>query len=431
MQTNFTPAQLADPGTAASERAIRACVHCGFCTATCPSYLVLGDELDSPRGRIYLMRDMLENNKIPSAQTVRHIDRCLSCLACATTCPSGVNYRHLIDHARAYIEAKFRRPLADRALRATLAVILPRPALFRAALLLARPAKPLARMLPARLRPMLAMAPDRIPPPDSLGRPAIHPAIGPRRARVALLAGCAQSVLAPEINAAAIRLLTRLGIEVIIPPKAGCCGALTAHIGKDGQAFAATNIKAWRALAEAAPLDAILVTTSGCGSFIKDYAHLFATHPSLAADAAHIAALTQDITEFLGKMPLPDPAANFPGRGIRVAYHAACSLSHGQHVTEQPKKLLAAAGFTVLTPKDAHLCCGSAGTYNLLQPDIARDLRTRKLASITPLDPDVIASGNIGCLTQLASGTDLPTCHTVQLLDWSLGGPSPFGEHGR
>ena len=426
MQTNFTPAQLANPTTAASARAIRACVHCGFCTATCPSYLVLGDELDSPRGRIYLIRDMLENQSIPAPQTVQHIDRCLSCLACATTCPSGVNYRQLIDHARSYIESTYRRPVADRALRALLAFVLPRPTLFRAALIAARPAKPLARLLPGKLRPLLAMAPAHIHPPDVTSRPATHEPVGPRRARVALLTGCAQSVLAPEINAATIRLLTRLGVEVIVPRAAGCCGALTAHIGKNGQPFAAANIAAWQALETAAPLDAILVTASGCGSFIKDYAHLFANHPTLAGPAARITALTRDITEFLANLTLPPPAPNFPGRGLRVAYHAACSLTHGQHIISQPKALLAAAGFTVLEPAEAHLCCGSAGTYNLLQPEIAGALRTRKLATLDALRPDIIATGNIGCLTQL-SGTPLPVRHTVQLLAWSAGGISPLG----
>ncbi len=427
MQTRFNQAQLRDPATARSEGAIRACVHCGFCTATCPSYVVLGDELDSPRGRIYLIRDMLENARVPTVQTVRHIDRCLSCLACTTTCPSGVNYRHLIDHARAYIEATYRRPLADRALRALLATVLPRPVLFRAALLAARPAKPFARLLPARLRPLLAMAPARIPAPEDTGRPATHPAIGRRRHRVALLAGCAQSVLAPEINAAAIRVLTRAGVEVVVAAKAGCCGALTGHIGKDGRKFAATNIRAWRALEASGTLDAILVTTSGCGSFMKEYGQLCATDARLAGDAARVAALSRDITEFLAEITLPEVSRDFPGRGVRVAYHAACSLTHGQHITTQPKALLAQAGFVVLEPNDAHLCCGSAGTYNLLQPEIAGELRARKLASLTPLAPEVIASGNIGCLTQLAGGTSVPTRHTVQLLDWATGGPSPLG----
>jgi glycolate oxidase iron-sulfur subunit len=482
MQTRFTDAQLADPAFAASNQVLRTCVHCGFCTATCPTFVLLGDELDSPRGRIYLIKDMLEGNRPATAEVVRHVDRCLSCLSCMTTCPSGVNYMHLVDHARAYIEDSYTRPWHDRALRAVLARVLPKPGLFRAALIAARLARPLAALLPRsapppepppsepphappsqpphapplpgphapplprlralplprlralplrrlralplrRLRAMLELAPAALPPAGASARPAIHPAEGARRGRVALLTGCAQTVLAPAINEATIRLLTRLGIEVVVAEGVGCCGALTHHMGRHAEAMHAARaaIAGWHREIAGEGLDAIVINTSGCGTTVKDYGFMFRAEPSpWRARAEAVSALATDITEYLARIGY---TATRPPSGLRAAYHAACSLQHGQRVTAAPKDLLRAAGFVVLEPRDAHLCCGSAGTYNILQPDIAGRLRDRKLQTIAALQPDLIAAGNIGCLTQL--GGTLPAIHTIELLDWMAGGPEP------
>jgi glycolate oxidase iron-sulfur subunit len=423
MQTNFTPEQLRDPSTARSNQILRACVHCGFCTATCPTYQVLGDELDSPRGRIYLIKDMLENSRPADAKTVTHIDRCLSCLACMTTCPSGVHYMHLVDHARAYIERTYRRPPVDRALRWALARILPYPGRFRLALRAARLGRPLRNLLPdRRLRAMLDMAPRRIPPPSPRDRPQVFAAEGSRRRRVALMTGCAQRVLNTDINDATIRLLTRHGCEVVVAEGAGCCGALTHHMGKaaESHAGAARNIRAWTREIDGAGLDAIVINTSGCGTTVKDYGHIFRTE-TLAQDAARVSALARDVSEVMADLGLE--GAGVPT--MRVAYHAACSLQHGQQVTAQPKALLKAAGFEVVEPRDSHLCCGSAGTYNLLQPEISAELKARKVRSLEAKAPEVIATGNIGCMMQIGSAARVPVVHTVELLDWATGGPRP------
>ena len=503
MQTNFTPAQLADPATARSNVILRSCVHCGFCTATCPTYQLLGDELDSPRGRIYLIKDMLEAGRPADARTVKHIDRCLSCLACATTCPSGVDYMHLIDHARAHIEATYRRPLLDRVLRSVLAFVLPYPGRFRLALLGAKLARPFRHWLPdARLRAMIEMAPRQVPPVSRNDDPQVFATPGPRRMRVALLTGCAQKALNTDINDATIRLLTRFGCEVVVAEGAGCCGALTHHMGKveASHGFAAANIGAWMRVAEQG-LDAVVINTSGCGTTVKDYGQMFQGDP-LAAAAKRIAGLAMDVTEVLDRLDLPQGAPSGPSPqgvtngpspqgvtngpspqgapsgpspqgapsgpspqgvpsglspqgalnrlspqgapngpspqgalnrlspagasiGLRVAYHAACSLQHGQQIRSLPKDLLRRAGFTVLEPADSHLCCGSAGTYNLLQPEISGQLRTRKVATLEVLRPDVIAAGNLGCMMQIGAGTDVPIVHLVELLDWATGGPKP------
>lgn len=424
MQTSFTPAQLADPDTAASEKIIRTCVHCGFCTATCPTYMLLGDELDSPRGRIYLMKEMLEKGGPPSPRTVKHVDRCLSCLSCMTTCPSGVNYMHLVDHARAYIETHHVRPWPERFLRALLARVLPNRAAFRGALRLAQVSRPLRGLLPGRLKVMAAMAPERLTGRDRAERPRVFPAEGPRRMRVALLAGCVQPVLAPEINGAAIRLLNRLGAEVVVAKGQGCCGALPHHLGKADQAkaMARANIAAWTSEIDGEGLDAIIVTASGCGTSVKDYGFMLRDEPAIAQDAARISALARDVSEVLAALQPPGGPAPM---GLTVAYHSACSLQHGQGVREEPKALLRAAGFTVVEPAEGHVCCGSAGTYNLLQPELAERLRERKVANLSATAPDVIAAGNIGCLTQIAGGTEIPVAHTVELLDWAMGGPMP------
>jgi glycolate oxidase iron-sulfur subunit len=422
MQTNFAPEALTDPRMARSNEVLRTCVHCGFCTATCPTYQVLGDELDSPRGRIYLIKDMLEKGRPADAKTVLHIDRCLSCLACMTTCPSGVHYMHLVDHAREYIEETYTRPLPERMLRLMLAQVLPYPMRFRLALLGARIAKPFARLMPGRLRGMVAFAPSSLPPPSRLDDPQVFPAEGPRRMRVALMTGCAQRVLNTDINAATIRLLTRHGCEVVIAEGAGCCGALTHHMGKtkSSHGFAARNIAAWMREKREAGLDAVVINTSGCGTTVKDYGHMFRSE-ALAGDAAAVSAMTRDISEIMVELGLKDPEP----KGLRVAYHAACSLQHGQQIKTHPKTLLKAAGFEVVEPRDAHLCCGSAGTYNLMQPVISAELKARKVATLEEKAPQVVAAGNIGCMMQIGSGTAVPVVHTAELLDWATGGPKP------
>ena len=423
MQTNFTPEQLLDPATAQANDVLRTCVHCGFCTATCPTYQVLGDELDSPRGRIYLIKDMLENGRPADAKTVKHIDRCLSCLACMTTCPSGVNYMHLVDHARDYIEKTYRRPFMDRMLRAVLAWVIPHPTRFRLALLGAKIAQPFAALLPdARLRAMLAMAPKTIPPVSRNDDPQVFAATGSKRMRLALMTGCAQKALNTDINDATIRILQRLGCEVVIARGMGCCGALTHHMGKAdlAHASAAANIRAWMAEKAVGGLDGIVINTSGCGTTVKDYGHMF-QHGSLAEDAATISGITMDISEVLVKLGLPEGEK----KNLRVAYHAACSLQHGQQIKTAPKDLLKRAGFEVVEPADSHLCCGSAGTYNLLQPEISGQLKTRKVKTVEAKKPDIIAAGNIGCMMQIGSATLIPVVHTVELLDWATGGPKP------
>ncbi|MBJ3762182.1 glycolate oxidase subunit GlcF [Maribius pontilimi] len=445
MQTTFTPEQLADPATARSNEILRACVHCGFCTATCPTYQVLGDELDSPRGRIYLIKDMLEQGRPADEKTVKHIDRCLSCLACMTTCPSGVHYMHLVDHARAHIEATYKRPWRDRALRWLLAAVLPYPGRFRLALMGAKLGRPFARWMPdVRLRAMLEMAPKWIPPVSRNDDPQTFGAQGETKMRVALLTGCAQRALDTDINDATIRLLTRLGAEVVVAKDMGCCGALVHHMGReqDSHAAAKRNIAAWMAVKDQGGLDAVVINTSGCGTTVKDYGHMLRNDP-VSQDAAEISEKAMDVSEVLMKLlpgdaPLPlnearmdiagiDAVSPGPaGQGpIRVAYHAACSLQHGQQIKSHPKTLLKRAGFEVVEPADSHLCCGSAGTYNLMQPEISRELKARKLKTLHAKAPQVIAAGNIGCMMQLAGGAEVPVVHTVELLDWAMGGPRP------
>ncbi len=434
MKTEFSLAQLADPDIAEADKILRACVHCGFCTATCPTYVLLGDELDSPRGRIYLIKEMLEKDQAPTAEVVKHVDRCLSCLSCMTTCPSGVNYMHLVDQARVRIEQRYQRPLAERLLRQMLAFVLPDPQRFRTAMVLARLARPLAVFLPTprpsatpgliqRLKAMLALAPNRLPPPGALPG-SVFAALGRKRGRVALLQGCAQQVLAPRINQAAISLLTRHGIEVVLVRDEQCCGALTHHLGQDGDALARAraNVAAWCKEAAGEGLDAILVTTSGCGTVIKDYGYMLREDQAFAADAARVSALARDITEYVAGLGL-EPTARQDD--IVVAYHSACSLQHGQKITSLPKELLSKNGFVVKDVPESHLCCGSAGTYNILQPELAGRLRDRKVANIASVKPDMIAAGNIGCMVQIASGTSVPVVHTIELLDWATGGSRP------
>lgn len=434
MKTEFSLAQLADPDIAEADKILRACVHCGFCTATCPTYVLLGDELDSPRGRIYLIKEMLEKDQVPTAEVVKHVDRCLSCLSCMTTCPSGVNYMHLVDQARVRIEQRYQRPLTERLLRQVLAFVLPNPQLFRTSMWLARLARPLAVFLPTprpsatpgliqRLKAMLALAPNRLPSPGPLPG-SVFAALGKKRGRVALLQGCAQQVLAPRINQAAISLLTRHGIEVVLVRDEQCCGALTHHLGNDQDALARAraNVAAWRKEAAGEGLDAILVTASGCGTVIKDYGYLLREDTAFAADAAQVSALAKDITEYVAGLGLAPTARQ---DNIVVAYHSACSLQHGQKITGLPKELLSKNGFVVKDVPESHLCCGSAGTYNILQPELAGRLRDRKVANIASVKPDMIAAGNIGCMVQIASGTSVPVVHTIELLDWATGGSRP------
>ncbi len=425
MQTSFDETQLADPATRRSNEILRSCVHCGFCTATCPTYKVLGDELDSPRGRIYLIKDMLENSRIPDKKTVTHIDRCLSCLSCMTTCPSGVHYMHLIDHAREYVEAHYKRPVVDKMLRWLLAQILPYPGRFRLALRSANILRPVKALLPdARLRAMLDMAPRHVSAPSPNDRPQIFRAVGHRRRRVALLTGCAQRALNTDINDATIRLLTRHGCDVVIPRNLGCCGAITHHMGKAKQSHTAAMsvIKAFMIEIEGEGLDAIVINTSGCGTTVKDYGHMLRDNP-LADSASQVASLARDVTELMVEIGgLQGVIVKEP---LRVAYHAACSLQHGQQIRSFPKDLLKSAGFEVVEPKDAHICCGSAGTYNLMQPEISGELRRRKVDMIESVRPHVICAGNIGCMMQIGSGTEIPLVHTVELLDWATGGPRP------
>ncbi|MFT6606939.1 MAG: glycolate oxidase iron-sulfur subunit [Halocynthiibacter sp.] len=422
MQTNFSPEQLREPAIQRANEILRSCVHCGFCTATCPTYQVLGDELDSPRGRIYLIKEMLESGRDADEKTVKHVDRCLSCLACMTTCPSGVHYMHLVDHARAHIEKTYKRPFTDRALRWVLAKVLPYPLRFRFALLGAKMARPFARLIPdARLRAMIAMAPKQIPPVSRNDDPQSFAPVGARQMRVALMTGCAQKALDTDINDATIRLLRRLGCEVVIARGQGCCGALTHHMGREAEAHgsAGANIKAWCNEIDGEGLDAIVINTSGCGTTVKDYGHMF-RNSELAADAARVSDLAVDVSELIARIGLPK------GNGdLTVAYHSACSLQHGQKIKDAPKDLLRQAGFTVVEPADPHLCCGSAGTYNLMQPEISAELRARKVANLEAKKPDVIAAGNIGCMMQIGSATMLPLVHTVELLDWATGGPKP------
>lgn len=428
MQTNFSLYQLADPQIIEVDKILRACVHCGFCTATCPTYVLLGDELDSPRGRIYLLKEMLEQDVPASREVVKHIDRCLSCLACMTTCPAGVHYMHLVDHGRDHIERTYTRPLPDLLLRALLARVLPDPLLFRLALVmgfLARPFAPLLRLVGLkRLAAALTLTPARMPAPNAERRRTVFAAQGEKRGRVALLSGCINPILAPSTNEAAIRLLNRHGIEVVIAEGDRCCGSLVHHMGREPRALAQARqtIDAWTVELEGEGLDAILTTVSGCGTTIKDYGYLLRTDPAYAEKAKRVSALALDVSEYLTRLDLKAGADFKP---LTVAYHSACSLQHGQKVVREPKELLSKLGFVVKDVPESHLCCGSAGTYNILQPELASALRDRKVANIAQVEPDVIAAGNIGCITQIGSGTSIPVVHTVELVDWANGGPPP------
>jgi len=430
MQTNFTLDQLEDPKLAEAESILRRCVHCGLCTATCSTYVMLGDERDSPRGRIYLMKDMFEKGADASPEVQLHVDRCLSCLSCMSTCPSGVDYMHLVDLARVHIEDTGQRTFKDRFVRNLLAQVIPYPKRFARALALAPLARPFRGVLERLgLKEIVAML-ELAPPKPVVGARYAGPGTAmtemQRRKRVILLAGCAQQVLRPEINDATIRLLARRGIDVEVAAGAGCCGALVHHMGKEELAIhqAKRNVDAWSKAHKREPVDAIIINASGCGTTVKDYGHMLKHEPAYAERAAEIAAMARDVTEFLAGYEVGAPAR---WSSLRVAYHSACSMQHGQRITDEPKALLRDAGFTVLDVPEGHICCGSAGVYNILQPELAGELRERKVRNIESMRPDIIAAGNLGCMTQIELGTPIPIVHTVELLDWAYGGPVPRG----
>lgn len=430
MQTHFTPEQLNNPRVAEADSIIRRCVHCGLCTAVCPTYVLLGDERDSPRGRIYLIKDMLEGSRQASETVRTHIDRCLSCLSCMTTCPSGVDYMHLVDMARSYIEQTAQRSFKERFIRGLLARTLPHPGWFRLALRAAPLGRPwvntLRRFGLKELAAMIELAPSVLPPTARFEGAGTAVTDETRRARVILLTGCAQKVLRPSINDSTIRLLARRGVDVVVASGAGCCGALSYHLGKEASAvaYAKRNVDAWSKEMAKAPIDAVIVNASGCGTTVKDYGHLLKRDSHYAARAARLSELSMDICEFLAQYELGPPKRY---SSLRVAYHPACSLQHGQNILDEPKSLLFKAGFSVVDIAEAHLCCGSAGTYNILQPEMAGTLRNRKVENIKAVKPDLVTTGNIGCITQLESQLDVPIVHTVELLDWAYGGPIPRG----
>jgi glycolate oxidase iron-sulfur subunit len=391
---------LLGPQGPAMAAAIGSCVHCGFCLPTCPTYVTSGEEPHSPRGRIFLMKDVLEGT-VSLDEALAPIDSCLGCQACVTACPSGVEYGELITAFRAHAEP--RRPLAERATRALAGRTLPYPRRFRLAARLGRLAPKVGP-----LRPMLDLLPQRLPKPKPL--PAVFPAEGARRARVALLAGCAQQVLEPEIGWATLRVLARNGVETVVPRGQGCCGALAMHGGRAAQArrLARRNL---RALPE--DVDAVIANAAGCGSGMREYGLLFAGEPD-EQRARELAARVVDVSAFLDELGLVAPPAAKP---LRVAYHDACHLAHAQRVREAPQRLLRAAGHEVVVPDEWELCCGSAGTYNVEQPETAAELGRRKAANLRATGADVIAAGNIGCLTQIRRFLDVPVRHTIELLD--------------
>jgi len=428
MQTKFSEAQLQNPRIAEANDLLRRCIHCGLCTATCPTYVLGGDERDSPRGRIYLMKEMFEAGGKPGKTVRTYVDNCLSCLSCVTACPSGVDYMHLVDLGRAHIEEKSSRPLRERAIRAALANVLPHAGRFRLALWAAVPARmlrgALRRVGLRRVAAMLDLAPAGGPKRGAFATSGVVPPEGPKRHRVALLMGCAQRSLRPSINDATIRLLTRHGVEVAIPENQGCCGALVHHLGRHREAEGQIkrNVDMFNAPMRHEDFHAIIVNASGCGTMMKDYGHFFARDKAYAERARQVAGASMDITEYLTRIGLAPPKR---WTDLTVAYHSACSMRNGQRIDAEPRALLARAGFSVVDVGESHLCCGSAGSYNILQPETASELRDRKARQITKTNADVVATGNIGCITQLQDAVDVPVVHTAELLDWALGGPCP------
>jgi glycolate oxidase iron-sulfur subunit len=412
MRTNFSIAQLADPHLADAEKNLRACVHCGICTATCPTYVLLGDERDGPRGRIVMMQAMLESDAAPTPETVHHLDRCLSCLGCRTACPSGVDYPRLIDVARAHVETHYARPWSERALRWLIAHVLTRPARARTMLTLAKLSAPLHFLLPGRLGVMARKGAAM-----KIGRAASSVETSPGAKRIALMPGCVQKALAPEIDEAVARLLVRRGYSLVPLEGAGCCGSLVHHLGReeDAKAWAMRAIESFERAGE--DFEAVLITATGCSSHLKDLGHLFADDLRWKPRAMRFAAKVKDFSELISPHGTEHP------KRLRVAYHAPCSLQHGLRLSGANETLLTAAGFEVAAIPEGHLCCGSAGSYSILQPELADSLRARKLANIETVSPDVIATANIGCLDHLSGGT--PIVHVAELLDWAEGGPPP------
>ena len=426
MRTDIDPYLLQDPDVKVSEEALRACVHCGFCNATCPTYLLTGNELEGPRGRIYLIKNVLEKGVKASRKTLEHIDNCLGCLACETTCPSGVDYSRLLEEARPRLNKLVKRRFADRLLRAMLTRMLPYPGRFRFALKVSGLGRAFSWVMPENMRPLLDMAPKRLPRPAEVAKVGVLPATGEKHMRVVLLTGCAQQVLGPQINDATVRLLTRLGAEVVIPKDMGCCGALTFHMGerKRSRKLMANNIEVWHKELQEGGLDAIVLNTSGCGTAVREYDYIFRHDPKLAEKAKEVTALVKDVSEVVVELGLGE--ANKASK-LKVAYHDACSLQHGQGIRVEPRALLEQAGFKVSDITEGQFCCGSAGTYNLLQSEMADALGARKAGHVDATGAQVVASGNLGCMIQMARFTDRPIVHTVELLDWATGGPKPLG----
>ena len=427
MQTSFTEKQLENKENKTSETILRKCVHCGMCNATCPTYGINGDELEGPRGRIYLIKDMLENNKPANKKIAQHIDSCLSCYSCMTTCPSGVNYMHLIDHGRNYVEETYKRPLIDRTFRNILSFVLPRPKVFLTLVILTKFIKPFSFLMPRFLKNSLNLMPDSIPSKKIKTQKIYSPLDGKKISRVALLIGCVQRVISPEINEATIRLLNRHNVEVVVMPDIECCGSLNHHLGKKEKARVSfvKNIESWYEEYLSNGLDAIISNTSGCGTTLKDYGHIFKNDKEMKKKAKKISELTKDITEYLDENLKLDIKKN-EEKKYKIAYHSACSMQHGQKIHDQPKELISKTGNEVLDIPDGHLCCGSAGTYNILHQKMAKSLLRNKVNNIEKITPDFISTGNIGCMTQISTGTKIPIIHTVELLDWFTGGPKPY-----
>jgi glycolate oxidase iron-sulfur subunit len=425
MQTTFSPEQLKSKNNKSTEEIVRKCVHCGMCNATCPTYQILGDELDGPRGRIYLIKDMLENNKPGNEKIAKHLDRCLSCYGCMTTCPSGVNYMHLIDHGKNHLEKTFKRPIIQRIFRSFLSLTLPNPKVFRTLSVLVNIVRPLNFIFPEFIKNSMKLMPARLPKKTLKIQKIYSVTKKIPVARVALLTGCVQRVISPEINESTIRLLNRHQVEVIVLPEINCCGSLDHHMGKEKAAHELfkKNINLWYDEYLNNGLTAIISNTSGCGTTLKDYGFIFRDDKEMKKKAKKISELTKDVSEFLDKDIKLDFKKN--DKTYKIAYHSPCSMQHGQKVHQQPINLIEKTGNEVINIPEGHLCCGSAGTYNILQQKIAQTLLKNKVENIEKVEPDFISTGNIGCMSQISSGTNIPIVHTVEIIDWLTGGPKP------
>ena len=428
METHFSKEQLKNNDNKSSEKILRKCVHCGFCNATCPTYEIFGNELDGPRGRIYLIKDMIEKNKPANETTVKHIDRCLSCYSCMTTCPSGVNYMHLIDHGRNHIEKTYKRPFLDRLIRYLLSITLSKSINFKIVFILTQFLRPFSLFFPKKIKEIISFMPNKLPK-KTIKKMQIYRSNKKKPvARVALLTGCVQKVISPQINEATIRLLNRHGVEVIVSKGIDCCGSLNHHMGKQNIANETfkKNILIWYEEYLENGLDAIISNTSGCGTTLKDYGFIFRSDQDLKKKAKKISELTKDITEYLDENVKLNFIKNKENKlQYKIAYHSPCSMQHGQKVHEVPMNLIKKTGNKVYDIPDGHICCGSAGTYNLLQNDIAKKLLNNKILNIEKIKPQFITTGNIGCIKQIEHGTNIPILHTVEIIDWYTGGPKP------